>query len=285
MALAKEPQGEDRPKFLAGLESPQFEVINSSLAAVDQLPADSSADEVVPLVRVLRRLQGTKQDYRLREQVIRVLRRDTQQDFAFVFGESGYAPQQEVIDKWTEWAVAAFPDRAAELTGGNEEDAAQLREMLAGVDWEAGDAIRGAEIFKARSCGQCHSGAKAIGPDLAGAAQRFSRDDLFVAIAQPNRDVSSRYQATLVETTSGKLHAGRIVYHSVDGVTLRNGLNQTFRFEAAEIASQRLVNTSLMPAGLLKDLKPGDLADLYGYLQSLGQSQIEAAAAAVEEQE
>lgn len=283
IALSQDPQAEDRSKFLMGLESPQFEVISASLAALGQLPADTSADEVVPLVRALRRLQGTKQDYRLREQAIRLLRRDTQQDFGFAFGDSGAIPQQEVIDQWTQWAANTFPDRAAELTGGNEEDAEQLRQRLAAVDWEAGDVARGAEIFKARSCSQCHSGAKSVGPDLAGVARRFSRDDLFVAIAQPNRDVSSRYQTTVVETTSGKLFTGLVVYHSVDGVTLRNGLNQTYRIEATDIASQRLVNTSLMPAGLLKDLQPEELADLYRYLQSLGQPRVEEAEAPEEQ--
>ena len=278
MTLAREPLPEDRSKFLAGLESPQLEVVSSSMSALEQLPADATADEIVPLVRVLRRLQGGKQDYRLREQAVRLLRRAGEQDFAFVFGESGYTPQPDVIKKWTDWAVAKFPDRAGELTGGNEQDAEKLRERLAAVDWDAGDAARGAEIFKARSCSQCHSGARAVGPDLAGVAQRFSRDDLFIAIAQPDRDVSSRYQTTLVETNSGKLYTGRIVYHSVDGVTLRTGTNQTLRLEADEIASQRLVNTSLMPAGLLKDAEPQDLADLYRYLQSLGQPRIEAAA-------
>ena len=95
----------------------------------------------------------------------------------------------------------------------------------------------------------------------------------------PNRDVSPRYQTTLVETKSGKVFTGLVVYHSVDGVTLRSGTRQTFRIEADDIETQRIVNTSLMPAGLLNDLKPADLADLYRYLQTLARPQSETTAA------
>jgi putative heme-binding domain-containing protein len=73
----------------------------------------------------------------------------------------------------------------------------------------------------------------------------------------------------LVETKAGKTYTGLIVYDSVDGIMLRNGTNQTFRIEGKDIESKRTLPTSLMPAGLLKDLKDEDLADLYTYLKSL----------------
>jgi hypothetical protein len=60
-----------------------------------------------------------------------------------------------------------------------------------------------------------------------------------------------------------------IVYEAVDEVLLRNATNQTFRFVPGEIEERRTLKTSLMPAGLLKDLKPTDFADLYSYLRSL----------------
>ncbi len=279
MALAQKPEESDRGLFLSGLESPQLEVITASLSALAQLPADESAEEIVPLVQVLRRLRGEEQDFRLREQVIRLLRRDSGQNFAFVFGISGYTPQQAVIDQWTQWTLKKFPDAHEQFTGGNEEDLAKLRERLAEVDWDAGDVIRGAALFKSQSCSQCHGGRKALGPDLAGVADRFSREDLFVAVTQPSREVPPRYKTTVVETTSGKMYSGLIVYQSVDGVTLRNGTNQTFRIEAAEIESRHISSTSLMPTGLLKDLKPEQLADLYSYLKSLGQKNLKATAA------
>ena len=273
IALGRNPEEQDREKFFAGLKSSQFEVIKSSLAALARLSPKKSAVEIVSLVQTLRRLRSEEQDFRLREQVVQLLRRATEQDFGFVFGKTGFQPQATVMKSWTDWAVAEFPDSAEELLGGNHDDVTRLREVLAKVDWDAGDAQRGAKLFQSRSCGQCHGGGKALGPDLAGAASRFSREDLFTAIAQPSRDVSPRYQTTLIETTSGKVYTGLIIYNSVDGVTLRNGTNQTFRIEANEIEERRTVNTSLMPVGLLNDLQPGDLADLYSYLGTVGGKQ------------
>ena len=44
---------------------------------------------------------------------------------------------------------------------------------------------------------------------------------------------------------------------------------KTVRLAISEIASVAPGDGSLMPAGLLKDLGPGDLADLYAFLENL----------------
>ena len=75
----------------------------------------------------------------------------------------------------------------------------------------------------------------------------------------------------MIQTKNGKTYSGLVVYESVDGLILRNSTNQTFRIEADEIEQRRILKTSLMPKGLLKDFKPEDLADLYSYIQSLGE--------------
>ena len=50
----------------------------------------------------------------------------------------------------------------------------------------------------------------------------------------------------------------------------RNATNQTFRIETREIVNRSRSPVSLMPNGLLKDLRPEDYADLYAYLRTLG---------------
>lgn len=140
------------------------------------------------------------------------------------------------------------------------------------MDWTAGDVERGRQLFEKRSCAQCHGGRRGLGPDLAGVTSRFSRQDLFVAIALPNRDVSTRYQTTLFETKRGKVHTGLIVYESAEGFLLRNSTNQTIRIETSDIETRRTLPQSLMPSGLLKDFRSADFADLLAYLKSLGRS-------------
>ena len=281
MSLAEKPVEVDRAMFVEGLESSQVEVLSACLGALEKLPADNSATEQFGLLRLLRRLRAEKTEKPIRNQAVRLLRRNTEQDFGFDFAQEDQ-PQVDVINKWTDWLSERFPDEAAKQSSGSGDVLAELRERLGEVDWSHGDAARGAKLFEARACARCHGGRTALGPDLAGAARRFSREDMFVAMALPNRDVSPRYQSSLITTVDGITYSGLIIYQSVDGLLMRNSTNQTFRIEASDIEFRRKLNTSLMPSGLLKDLKADELADLYAYLSGLSEVQPKTAAKGAE---
>ncbi len=269
MVLAETPQEQDREKFAAGLESPPIEIVTTCTSALERLPPKKNDVELVALVKALRRLGTEKAEVTVRERIVKLLERNTGEKFAFVFGPAGYKPQPQSVEKWTEWVTRKCPDEAARQLGGTTTDLDTLKKRMAKIDWDEGDADRGRKLYTTRGCAQCHGAGSGLGPDLAGAAGRFSRDDLFVAIALPNRDVSPRYQTTLIETKAGKVYTGMIVYEAPDGLMLRNGVNQTFRLETRDIETRRYLPVSLMPEGLLKDLKDGDLADLYAYLETL----------------
>lgn len=269
MTLAEVPSEIDRPLFIEGLEGTPFDVLGQCITALALLSPRAEPREIVALVRALRRLGFSGREREFRDQIVELLRLRTGQDFGYVLGKEG-DPQQPPVDAWTKWAQAAYPEEFAAQSGAAAENLDELRALLSQVSWEQGDAARGERLFVARQCSQCHNSRTALGPDLSGAAGRFSREDLFTAIVLPDRDVSPRYQATHIVTTDGHMHTGMIVYESVDGLVLRNATNQTLRIETEQIESRRTLNTSLMPTGLLKDLKPTDLADLYAYLQSIG---------------
>ncbi|MES2790622.1 MAG: PVC-type heme-binding CxxCH protein [Planctomycetota bacterium] len=269
ISLARHPLLEDRPKFIEGLSSSQPEVLRASIEALEKLRPEANPEETVVLVKTLRRLGTEASEFPTRERVVALLERATGQRFPFIRGPQGHRPQPEAVQAWTGWALKAFPALANELQGGAGAELAELQARLTKVDWLAGNAARGKKLFIERSCSQCHGSGQALGPSLSGVAGRFSRDDLFIAIALPDRDVSPRYQATTVETKSGLTHTGLIVYESAEGLILRNTTNQTFRIEAPDIESKYKHNRSLMPGGLLKDLKPEDIADLYRYLQTV----------------
>ena len=128
------------------------------------------------------------------------------------------------------------------------------------------------KLYVTRGCAQCHGAGSGLGPDLAGITSRFSREDLFIAIALPNRDVSPRYQTTVLETDVGKVYQGVIIYEAVDGIILQTA-DDTVRVGGAQIAARRVSPLSLMPAGLLDPFAASDLADLYAYLRSLSGGQ------------
>ena len=146
---------------------------------------------------------------------------------------------------------------------------AAWQQRLAGIDWAAGDPQRGLRVFEKRACHRCHAGSGRLGPSLAGAAARFSRDDLFTAIIDPSKDVAPLYHTVSVVTHDGQSYHGLAVYESSQAVLLQVSAETTLRFAGEEIAAMRPSRQSLMPVGLLNDLTDQDLADLYAYLQTL----------------
>ena len=271
LALAERPEEEDRKLFVEGLESSSLEVLSACVRALALLPARDAAEDNVALLRALRRLGFNGEELVLRDQLVEGLRRNTGHQIEYAYGREN-EPQQTAIDEWTRYVQQTWPDEYAKQTQTDGDDLQELQRQLLLVDWQRGHAERGAILFQKRACQQCHGSSQAIGPDLRGAAGRFSRDDLFVAIAAPSRDVSPRYQAELIVTTDGESLTGLVVYEAVDGVVLRDAQNRTWRIEAEEIELRKKLTLSLMPTGLLKDLTPTDLADLYAYLQGLALS-------------
>jgi putative heme-binding domain-containing protein len=267
IALARRPDEKDRDLFVAGLESASREVLESCLAALERLPASDDARELAALVKLARSLEAEQRDVPLRDVAARLLSRNigVESDYEF----ASQQPQSEAIANWTRRLTERHPAVAAEYLGSGSDANRSFVSKLEQVNWNQGDAARGEELFVNRSCAQCHQGRGAVGPDLAGVTKRFSRADVLTAIVDPSRDVSTRYATTAIETTAGKVYTGLVIYESVDGVTLLDGLNQTIRIESDQIESQQTVNRSLMPAGLLEGLDPQDLADLFAYLAKL----------------
>jgi putative membrane-bound dehydrogenase-like protein len=271
-ALAKRPEPRDRGRFLAGLESAEPAVITASLAALEKLGPDESAAEQFALLKLARRLGADRPEYELRERVMKLLGRSTGtgDEFGFVTGKAGHNPQREALGRWEAHLRERWPEEARTLLADAEIDLKSFEPLLVQSAELEGDALRGQRVFEKRACAQCHGGVRAVGPDLAGVTKRFSRDDLFTAILAPDRDVSPRYATTTIITTEGKSYTGLVIYESVDGLLLRDGTGETLRIERDQIERRRQLTKSLMPAGLLKDTAPRDLADLYAYLKTLG---------------
>ncbi len=267
--LSRNPAASERSQFVKGLDWSQTEVQSACLAALEQLGPNSLPDEQLMLLKSLRRLGADEREFVARESVIAQLERNNGQRFPFVMGTLGHRPQPETVRRWTEWCEKNWPTETAMHLGGNDEEFSKMKALLATVDWDSGNAARGATLYAKRSCTQCHGAKGALGPDLSGVANRFSKEDLFAAILLPSRDVPARYQTSLVQTRDGKTFSGLIIYESVDGFLLRNGTGQTFRIETHQVEERRKSPVSLMPTGLLKDFTPTDYADLFAHLQTL----------------
>lgn len=257
--LSQHAEAADRDRFLYGLNSPQMATVRVSLDALEKLP-EKGADEshVLSLILSLRRLGDTKDEKLLGERLGKYLERLT--------------GQKHAADKkaWADWFAGKYPKLAVRLSGPDGVDVPAWSKRLAKIDWLAGDAERGKLVFTKTNCASCHSGERALGPDLRGITGRFSRDDVLTAIIQPSKDISNRYRTTLIETAEGKVYQGLLIYEAVDSLIIQTGPSTTVRVVNKQIASKRLTDVSLMPAGLLDMLKDEEIGDLYAYLKSLG---------------
>lgn len=257
--LGKQPEAADRDRFLFGLNSPQVSTINLCVAALEKLPGGASDDNhLLALIQALRRLGDSKEEKQLQQRLGAYLQKLTGQKLG--------------ADKkaWTDWFAKGHPKLAARLGGPDGVDVQAWAKRLEKIDWTSGDAVRGLAVFTKVSCASCHSGARALGPDLHGVTGRFSRDDLLTAILQPSKDISPRYRTTLIETADGRVYQGLVIYEAVGSLLLQTGPAATVRVVNKQIAGRRLTDVSLMPAGLLDPLKDADIADLLAYLKSLG---------------
>ncbi|MBM3980141.1 MAG: c-type cytochrome [Planctomycetes bacterium] len=256
-ALAHDPHPDDRPKFLAGLKALDPDVVRLSARALVALPAQRPADVYAPAVHALRRFPDEKPFAPARAALVDLLQKAS--------GEK-IGPDAKA---WTAWAVKQDPKLEAALTATAGYDAKAWEKRLAGIDWAKGDAARGKLAFAKATCAACHDGGRAVGPSLLGITKRFGRDDLLTSILQPSKDVSARYRPTQVLTKADTIFTGVIVYEAADGVILQTGADTTIRIAGADIASKRVVDTSLMPAGLLDKLTDAEIADLLAYLGTL----------------
>ncbi|MCA9040864.1 MAG: c-type cytochrome, partial [Planctomycetaceae bacterium] len=269
MLLAENPLPEEIDLFIQGLEISHLPTLGSAVDALAKLELITKPQYVVALFQAARRLDHSETEFALRNSLMELLQKSTQMDFGFQTGEAGYRPQPEVMAKWEEWLLATYPEEASGLKAVLGEEETRLMSRLENLDWSQGDPERGRKFFEKRGCAQCHGGSTALGPDLRGVTSRFSQKDLFTAILFPDRDVSPRYQTINIVTDKGLIFTGLIIYESIDGMILRDGLNRTHRIETENVESRTESNQSLMPSGLLKNCTEEDMADLYTYLQSL----------------
>lgn len=267
VVLARRPRSEDRLRLVEALGSPQGDVVGRMADALRQLPPPGTAAEIAAALHALRQACLAKPQQPLRQKLVALLEHWSGQQIEIV--ESGQEPRLlEEYRPWFAWFEKEFPAEAGRVQGVTA-DSQAWRRRLEQVSWQTGDAQRGKTVFERKACHLCHRGAGRLGPDLTGAAARFSRHDLFVAMVEPSRDVSPLYRTTMVVTTAGQVHHGLLIYESPEATLLQTGPDTTLRFGREEVQAMLPGRRSLMPDGLLNDLSDGDLADLYAYLKTL----------------
>jgi len=265
--LARKPRAEDRARFVDALASLQAEVASRAAVALSSLEAAAEPAEIAAAVAALKRWCAVGNQRDARAALAGLLAHWSGNKVEIE--ETTDAELLAAYRPWFAWFDTAHPTEAARLKGQGSADLKSWIARLKKIDWAAADAGRGRKVFETVTCNRCHIGNRRLGPELTGAAGRFARDDLFVAIVDPSREVAPTYQTTAVTTRSGHVYNGVLVYDSADGLLLQTGPDTTVRVVGDDIDTQQPSRQSLMPSGLLDRASDQDLADLYAYLKTL----------------
>jgi putative heme-binding domain-containing protein len=264
--LARAPKPSDRESFVAGLSSPRPEVVRASMTALLQLPNQAGTVTIVATLRVLRQLLNQPQEQTARAQAVTLLGRLAGQKFTIEERGPEVGRSYQPIFTWFE---TKYPGISRQLDADDKETPAQWETRLQSVVWDRGNVVRGYQFYQARGCQSCHEGARALGPDLAGAAQRYSPPELIRTVLYPSREIAAPYRMTTFHLRDRQSYTGLVAFESADGVILRTGASTTVRLAEPDIVGRETSTVSFMPSGLLAGSSGQDLADLCAYLKTL----------------
>ncbi|MES2692101.1 MAG: PVC-type heme-binding CxxCH protein [Verrucomicrobiota bacterium] len=151
--------------------------------------------------------------------------------------------------------------------------AAQMRRLRGTMksDFLAlGDKGNGRTLFEQR-CSACHTlfgkGGN-LGPDLTGSGRK-DLEYLVINITDPNAAIPADWRLAIATLADGRIVSGALALETESAVTLKT-TEGPVTLERTAIRSLERASTSLMPTGLLDDLPPDHVRDLFAFLMSDG---------------
>ena len=135
-----------------------------------------------------------------------------------------------------------------------------------------GNIHHGLELFNERLCATCHSvdgRGDLIGPDLLGLGELSTPEQTLESITDPGKNIKSGFDHVIITKKDGSAFSGRILTTNENEISMMTAANEIIEIKRDDIDSRDMMNTSLMPPGLLGGLTKGEINDLLGYLQSL----------------
>jgi putative heme-binding domain-containing protein len=169
---------------------------------------------------------------------------------------------QQLVEVWGDVRVTA------------EDKKKQIEELKTGLTSEVianSDLSAGRALFQ-KTCANCHvlfgMGVK-IGPDLTG-SNRKNLDYLLENIVDPSASVGADFRTMISLLDDGRVINGVVIASTDRTVTLQTA-QEPITLDRDKIESMTQSKTSLMPDGLLQNLTPIQIRDLFGYLMSTNQ--------------
>ncbi len=149
---------------------------------------------------------------------------------------------------------------------------------LASQTLSQGDPAAGEEVYRrvGLACTVCHAiggaGGK-VGPELGTIGASAPLDYIIESLLNPNAKVKEGYNAVSLTQKDGNVSMGVIVRESANDIVIRTATGQEQKI-AAEIIKQKDNLGSIMPMGLVEQLKPREKLNLYAFLAQLGKKGV-----------
>lgn len=133
-----------------------------------------------------------------------------------------------------------------------------------------GDGKQGKEVFNTLgTCSKCHKvlgNGKEVGPDLSEIGSKLSREDMYVAILNPNAAISHNYETYTLLDVDDRIVTGLLINQTDELVTIRDAEGIDHTVPTADVVDLKKQTVSLMPADLQKTMSLQNLVDLVDYL-------------------
>lgn len=126
-------------------------------------------------------------------------------------------------------------------------------------------------------CYKCHQFAGSggiVGPDLTGLSRRYTNQYLLETLIDPNKEISSQYQATLFELEDGRMITGRVANLNNNKYMVQEDMitpGKLTNVDRDAIMSSKPSSVSPMPEDLLDSFTQDEILDLLAYLRSADQ--------------
>ena len=99
--------------------------------------------------------------------------------------------------------------------------------------------------------------------------ERCEKRHLAKAILMPGDTIAQGFATHVIELDDGEEVTGFVVQESGDQVILRDVLSQAHTLDKEKILSRKVLETSMMPEGLMASFSIREMASLLDYLEQL----------------
>ncbi len=185
---------------------------------------------------------------------------------------------QVKLDAWRNWFHQKWPEeeKIASVVVAKQVGKHSVSQLLSTLETMGpGNALMGHATFEKAKCATCHqfNGAgQSVGPDLTTLAQRFSTREAIEATIEPSKVIPARYASKKILTVDGLQFSGMAVEQADGSYFVLQSDGKRIRIAADDIEEINPSETSAMPEGLLDDLTPSEINNLFAYMMQAKQA-------------